>query len=194
MPRAPEIVECAAFSPDNRIVAVGSSTAAVYLLDLATKESRILEGTIGEEAGVVCLAFAADGGTLAVGKENGKIVLWDTATWRVRSTLDGNSKFVQSLVFAPDCATLASSSGDNCIRIWDVPTGRQRFVIGSRESAVFAVAFSPDSTLLVVGARASPVLRLWDMASESERATLCDPTSTVCRGGDQSRWHHAGRR
>ena len=42
-PRGSESVRCAAFSPDNRVLAVASQTAAVALHDLVNDESRTLE-------------------------------------------------------------------------------------------------------------------------------------------------------
>ncbi len=179
VPRGCLHVLCAAFSPDSRVLAVGSQTATVAMHDLVEHESRALEGMVAATVGASCLAFAPDGATLAVGQQNGKISLWDTATGRARLTLDGNSIFVPSLVFAPDCATLASSGGDHCIRIWDLPTGRERFVINSPGSTLVALSFSPDGALLVTGDRASPVLRLWDMSNGGERAALCDHSGTV---------------
>ncbi len=179
VPRGSERVLCVAFSPDNRVLAVGSQTAAVTLHDLVADRSWAIEDTIAASAGASCLAFAPDGATLAVGQPDGKISLWDTATGRIRSTLDGHSEFVPSLVFAPDGATLASSGGDHRVRIWDVPTGRERFVISDPNSILVALSFSPDGALLVVGDRANPVLRLWDMTTGVEHAALCDPSGTV---------------
>ena len=101
VPRGSERVLCVAFSPDNRVLAVGSQTAAVTLHDLVADRSWAIEDTIAASAGASCLAFAPDGATLAVGQQGGKISLWDTATGRIRSTLDGHSEFVPSLVFAP---------------------------------------------------------------------------------------------
>ena len=103
LPRGPKNVMCTAFSPDNRIFAVGSQTAAVALHDLVDHESRALEDTVSPRAPAPPAWLSApDGATLAVGQQDGKISLWDTATRHIRSTLDGHSEFVPSLVFSPD--------------------------------------------------------------------------------------------
>ena len=173
-------VLCASFSPDNRLLAFSSRTEAVALHDLGTGKSQALDDRIAASAGASALVFAPDGATLAVGQRGGKISLWDTATARIRSTLDGHSEFVPSLAFSPDCATLASSGGDQLIRIWDVPTGRLRTVINSATNTLcFVIQFSPDGGLLLLRDVAGESVRLWDIATETDRAALINPSGAV---------------
>jgi WD40 repeat protein len=179
IPRRLGPIRCAAFSPDNRILAAGNATATVSLLDLTDDEPRALDDGLAATAGAGCVAFSSDGSTLAVGQKDGKISLWNAATGRIRSTLDRHTAFVASLAFSPDCATLASSGGDRLTRIWDVPTARQRYAISSVMNAYVALSFSPDGRLLALGDHVSPVVRLWDVTTATELATLRGPSGAV---------------
>jgi sugar lactone lactonase YvrE len=65
----------AAFSPDGRLLAVGTRAGPVLLWDLATGEEC---GTLrGHEGRVSSLAFSADGKTLASGCFDSTVLLWD---------------------------------------------------------------------------------------------------------------------
>ena len=179
IPRGVGPVRCAAFSPDNRLLAVGNAGVTVSLLDLDDDESRTLDDIPGATADAGCLAFAPDSATLAVGQKDGKITLWNTGTGRMRSTLDGHSNFVVSLAITSDGTTLASSGGDRLTRIWDLPTGRERYAITSVMNTYVALAFSPDGRLLALGDQVSPIVRLWDMTTATELETLRGPLGAV---------------
>ena len=163
-------VRCAAFSPDNRVLATANATATVSLHDLVDHRSRTLYDISASTTDAACLAFSPDGATLAVGQQDGKITLWDAATGRKRSTLLGHTEFVASLAFAPDGTTLASSGGERMTRIWDLPTSRERFAIASPTSTFDVLAFSPDGRLLCGADPTTPIVRLWDVATGIERA------------------------
>lgn len=69
------------FSPDGRLMAVGSDGGTINLWDPSTGQHiRSLEHEIrGFYYGVASLAFSPDGRTLAAGTSNSPIVLWDTS-------------------------------------------------------------------------------------------------------------------
>src|SRR5262249_22298964 len=145
---APGQVRCAAFSPDNQLLATANPSASIVLHDLADDQSRPLFDMAAACAGAACVGFSPDGTTLAVGQQDGKITLWNIATGRNQRTLKGHSKFVASLAFAPDGAVLASSSGDRSVRIWDVSTGSARYAL-TPPYTLLAQTFSPDGRFLV---------------------------------------------
>ena len=75
-----DLVLSLAFSPDGRILAVGTSAGQVEFIDVRTGE-RIGEPVSGQRDWVNSVAFAPDGRTLAAGSEDGSIALVGTAAW-----------------------------------------------------------------------------------------------------------------
>jgi WD40 repeat protein len=178
-PQGPGPIRCAAFSPDNRVLATANATATVSLHDLVDHRSRTLHDISASTTDAACLAFSPDGATLAVGQQDGKITLWYAATGRNRSTLLGHTEFVASLAFAPDGTTLASSGGERMTRVWDLPKSRQRFAIASPTSTLDVLVFSPDGRLLCGADTTTPIVRLWDVATGTEPAALRGPAGAV---------------
>ena len=114
-----------AFSPDGKILAVGSKHEEIALWHIPSKQRiRSLKGH------AVCkLVFSPDGTILASGDAEGKIHLWEFPTCQHMTTFKLPSGSVDELVFAPDGKILASvsSSGwgykqDGTILLWDVPS------------------------------------------------------------------------
>ena len=83
---------------------------------------------------------------------------------------------------------------DHLTRIWDLPARRERYAITSMMNTYVSLAFSPDGRLLVLGDHVSPVVRLWDMTTGTERADLARSHGRRRWRGDQPRRHHIGRR
>jgi WD40 repeat protein len=144
-----------AFSADNRLLAIASSTTSVCVYDLAEDRARPLTDVAAASVGAACVSFSPDGRTLAVGQQDGRVTLWDVASGRLMSSLGGHSAFVAALAFAPDGLTLASAGGDGTARIWNLETNRQKLAIVSTQST-----FAPDGLQLATGGFDGTV-RLW---------------------------------
>jgi WD40 repeat protein len=124
------LVDCLAFSPDGKTLALawsevtydGKLTAETLLLDVASGEERAR--TRGEEHVAHCLAFSPDGQTLATGSVDGTVRLWDVNCGKIRARLverTGWDSRISCLAFSPDGRTLAAASqGEGKVRLWEV--------------------------------------------------------------------------
>jgi WD40 repeat protein len=163
-----------AFSPDNKVLAVGGSSTPLRLFDVASGKEK----TSSKEATYVnSLAFSPDGKLLAVGIGQGTVKLLDAATLVARSALKGNTGF---LTFSSDSKFLAGASGR--LTLWETATAKERAIPKMRwlneNQGAPPLAFSPDSKLLAVGDWSGDVV-LWDLAAEKETERLKGHTSEV---------------
>ena len=179
MPPAPRSVLCAAFSPNSRILAVGSSTAPVALLDLESRRWHNLGDADGSSTGATRLAFTPDGTTCAIAEQGGRIALWDVANDRRLATLGEHPDFVGELVFAPDGQTLATSGTTAAFESGMSGSRRERFAISSPSFFRASLVFSPDGRWLLVADGLQRVIGIWDMDTLSECATLTGPTGVI---------------
>src|SRR5262249_19791878 len=72
---------------------------------------------------------------------------------------------------APDGRTLASRAGPDHLYLWDAVSGRLRHDLLERSGPDF-LAFFSDGRTLASGCDISEFVRLWDVASGTETATL----------------------
>ena len=150
-----------AFSPDGKMVAIGSRESNIYLSDLNTGE---LKWTLpGHSDDVQRVVFSPDGRTLASSSYLDETVrIWDVHTGEHKRTLTGHTGDMEGLAFSPDGKTLVSSgSGDGTIRFWDVSTGDETDTVAGHTDNVFSVAFNPDGKFFASG-YADGSIRFWD--------------------------------
>jgi RNA polymerase sigma factor (sigma-70 family) len=188
-----------AFSPDKVLLAMACDDWTVRLRDLVSGEERI---TIPQDCFANTVAFAPDGRTLAWAGTNPPqvvdpaagdwrvITLWDLAARRVRSVLAGHSAGISSLAFSADGTTIVSGSYDRTARLWQSASGKPLATLEAPQ-AIHGVAISPDGRVIAAATGnqyasddertpSTPgVVRLWDVATRSERATLTADENSV---------------
>lgn len=162
-----------AFSPDNRLIAGGSSGNTIQFWDAASgQKTRLLRG---HSAGVNCVVFSPDGSQIASGSSDHTIRVWDTGTGREMLTLKGHKGSVRSVVFSPDGSRIVSGSSDSTIKLWDAGSGELTLTLDAQEQSVsrhvYSVAFSPDGSRIASGSSGWTV-KVWDASKTQDRLTL----------------------
>jgi WD40 repeat protein len=113
------------FSPDSRLLAVGSEDRFAELIDAST--GRSITSQLPHSAAVVALAFSPDGELLLTGSADGMARFWHVASgWPVGPPLEHSGRRVDRVAFAPDGRSVVtwSRASDSCtiVRHWAAPT------------------------------------------------------------------------
>lgn len=166
-----------AFSPDGKLLALGTWSGSAAILDLAANKE--LPGPARHNDWICSVAFSRDGKYLVSaggsefrparngGKTSGQVKVWDRVAGKELGQLQGHASKVFSAVFSPDGKTLATASADQTVRLWDVPSGKERFALKGHTEAVWCVAFSPDGSHLY-SVSADKTIRRWEVATGKE--------------------------
>jgi WD40 repeat protein/serine/threonine protein kinase len=138
-----------AFSPDDRLLAIGTRTGEIIIWDLNDFSHRLLREATWES--IWALAFSPQDRVLAVAMLNQEVEIWDVGQQRQVQRLHGHAHEVRAVAFAPDGARLASGSVDGTIKLWDPhPPTVQKLIPEARLGAVGRPRFSPDNNRLSV--------------------------------------------
>jgi WD40 repeat protein len=127
IPAQPELgsTGAVAFSPDNRLLAVGGSPARqgdspvfLWALSDATADakrvaaSRIAKWT-GHREHTYALAFSSDGRLLASANQDRTATLWNVQTLERYASITTHADFVYDVAFSPDGTALATLGRDS---------------------------------------------------------------------------------
>jgi WD40 repeat protein len=150
-----------AFSPDGKILAVGSPDGA-RLWDIATGHQigKPLDTGLPDSDLTSSIAFSPDGKALAVAGPDGAW-LWNTVSGHQKDESFQLTP-VNSVAFSPDGKMLATG-GPSGARLWNIVTGSQ---VGkpfdTSDQQVNSVAFSPDGKMVATGGL-DGMARLWNV-------------------------------
>lgn len=171
-----EDVTALAFSPNGRLLAIGSGNRDISLWDL--DGNKKVASLSGHKGAVQSLAFSPDGKVLASGSWDRTIKLWNIATDNEIATLVDNSEGVLSITLSPDGNFLASGGGDEKIRLWNMATKKVIRVFKGHALKVNSVAFSFDGKLLAT-ASDDKTVKIWDIGTGKLLFTLEGHTDVV---------------
>jgi len=142
-------VNALAFSPDGRVLAVGSSDGAVSLFPMEPKGALRLFSE--HTHAVIALAFSADGSALASADGDHRIRVFDVAEGVRRWSRQDHADLITGLCFSPDSRRLVSVSLDGRMRFHDSGTGQPLSPTPAACAAIHAAAFSPGGRSIAVG-------------------------------------------
>jgi WD40 repeat protein len=186
-------VECAAFGPDDRTLAVVTSGRAsepaerkLVVWDLATR-TRLREVLLEDRAagrmsfinsvisGSQVLAWVSPGLEPRSERELPfrDVVVWDAAAGRVRHTLSAAPRFAYGLAITPDGRRLAIAQPPDALVVVDPQTGSQVAVLACEVQPVSRIALGDDGLLLawsIGGAGFSNEVRVWNLETGKQSA------------------------
>jgi WD40 repeat protein len=173
-PNGNERANAIAFSPDGKLLAVGTSSG------IATYETQNWSqvGLVEVTTWVRGLAFSPDGSMLAAGLFDNNVTLWQVPDGKPIRVLHGHTNWVRSVAFSPDGRLVASASDDNTIRLWQVNDGTVVLVLDKETNGVRSVTFSPDGETLAAGL-SDGTIRLWHVPDGAFLQTLAGHTDWV---------------
>ena len=144
--RSDDAVNCVAWHPSQKTIAVGADDGRVTLYD-ATK-GRELRGAIQRTAAVSTVAFAHDG-SLAVGGADGLVAVYDKRGKLVREIAAGEG--IRSCAFAPKTREVCVGGEGGVHLTYFGEDGKRKLPFPGRSLWVWALCFSPDGCYLAVG-------------------------------------------
>ena len=154
-----------AFSPDSRMLIVGTMRGNIQLLDMSGNVRQTIEAHATE---ITTLAFSADGSLLASAAERKKdqdltLKLWNTSNFSEQK-LWGNMPYGGTVKISNDAKYLANSDGSLTLRL--TKSGHQLRTFAER---VTGFDFSPDGTLIAAGeslsSQTTKVVSIYHVAS-----------------------------
>jgi WD40 repeat protein len=147
------------YSPDGRLLAVGSQDSEVTLWDIANpRRPRRLAVLRDFNNAVYSTVISPDGHTLAAGSQDDMVRLWDIATPShprlLAPPLAGPTDTVYQVGISPDGRMLAGATTGGEVWLWNIadPARPQALAtLHAASGALYDLTFSPDDRTFVVG-------------------------------------------
>ncbi len=139
---------CAAFSPDDKLLAVGDSGGTVTLYEPAdvSKPVATLAGHTGD---VNAVAFTPDGVRLVSASADKTARVWDLAARKEVLRLDGERGTFMDISVSHDGRLIAGGGSDETVKLWDAATGGRVMTFSRHPRGVSSVSFVPDDSALI---------------------------------------------
>lgn len=163
-------VNCIAWSPDGKYIAVGGDDTFVRIWD--TKNYTELTILKGHKNSVKCLIWSPDCSFLVSGSRDKNIMIWDTHKWQLLNTLVHNDEVV-SLTWNKIKNFLISSDSGGHIIIWDAGWNiihkltKKRLInrLGFLNTRNYLVVSSEEGIEIIDGDTFNQILQLCNFSS-----------------------------
>jgi WD40 repeat protein len=140
-----------AVSPDEKLIALGSSNGSIAIYDSVTLAPKA--NLSGHAGAVNALAFGgATGGRLVSAGEDGLLIVWQVAvdgSAREEARLvSGTPLPLRSVAITPDGSLIAAGAADGTIVLWDPFARAALATLSGHSTAVVSLSFSAKGALL----------------------------------------------
>lgn len=172
-------IESAALSPDGRLMAIGTASGQITVLEIDSGElvqTFELPGLVNQ------LRFTQDGERLVVMQDTNTLNLFDLNSGAVVQTFSqSDNTIITTVTLSPSDTQIAAGTIAGDVMIWDMESGEvvQRF--SGQESGIDYVLFSADEQLIISRSFNSNSVVYWDrrhgeviQQSEPVTASLAD--------------------
>jgi WD40 repeat protein len=160
-----------AFSPDGKLLALGTDTGSVRLWNVQTGSDRELHG--GHSDVVSSVAFSSDGLVIISGGWDGTICLWDAKSGNlIGDPSTGQLGVITDVAISPKGDIFAAAAGDGTIQLWAMQSNQP---LGSpfRGSRAEKITFNARGSLLASLDNIGD-LWLWDTDLDSWQKKGCE--------------------
>ncbi|HVR36080.1 MAG TPA: hypothetical protein VMS21_09560, partial [Methylomirabilota bacterium] len=129
------------------------------------------------------MALSPDGLSILIPVDDGGVEVRDLRSGELRFTVSAHLWDVSSLAWASDGNMFASASADGMVNLYDPASGEVLDVLRGHLLGVGAIAFSPDGRRLASSSHGSEAVKLWDVTTRHEVATLAGNNAVFSQVG-----------
>jgi WD40 repeat protein/peptidoglycan hydrolase CwlO-like protein len=174
-------IRTAAFSPDGKLVATGSTgtgaTAQLWAVPTGTAVGKPLTGHRGD---ILSESFSSDGKLLVTASADGTARVWSVPQGIFVAWLVGHGNQVRSAAFSPDAKWIVTASRDGTARVWETGTGSWKTTLAGVHGALTSAFFTPDGRWVVTTSD-DGTARIWDPGTAPELKRLGAHSRSVSR-------------
>jgi WD40 repeat protein len=157
----PDDVSSIAFSPNGRLLAVGTQATGnaslgpkgishgIRVWNVATHDLVATLKAPNNDDPILSVAFSPDSSLLAAGTYDDGTQVWNVATHQLVATL-GSGEVVATVAFSGDGLLAAGLDGGGT-QLWNLKTGKLVATLAHGPDNVSSLAFSPSGSLLAAG-------------------------------------------
>uniref|UniRef100_A0A6Q2Z3K9 Small ribosomal subunit protein RACK1 n=1 Tax=Esox lucius TaxID=8010 RepID=A0A6Q2Z3K9_ESOLU len=155
------LVDCVAFSADNRQIVSGSRDKTIKLWNTL----GVCKYTIQDESHsewVSCVRFSPNSSNpIIVSCGWDKMVkVWNLANCKLKTNHIGHTGYLNTVTVSPDGSLCASGGKDGQAMLWDLNEGKHLYTLDSGDN-INALCFSPNRYWLC--AATGPSIKIWDL-------------------------------